>query len=73
MGGTPYNVASVIARRTQATGPLTACVCGVNLGMLLEAATSLDSVEEEDVTRLVSAGQASVVDVTRRSDKTNAH
>ena len=71
-GGTPYNVASAACRRLQAAGRQTACVSGANLGMLLEAATSLGSISEGAVAGLVSAGQAGVADVTRRPEKTNA-
>ena len=71
MGGTPYNVASAAFGRLQASGRLTACVSGANLSLLLEAATSLGSIREDAVARLVAAGQASVADVTRRPEKTN--
>jgi mannose/fructose-specific phosphotransferase system component IIA len=69
MGGTPYNMANLMCHRLQVTGPQIACVCGVNLGMLLEAATCLDSLDDDSVTGLVAAGQASVADATRRSER----
>jgi PTS system mannose-specific IIA component len=61
-GGTPHNVANVVARGR----PQTAVVSGVNLGIVIEAATSLESLDEEAVARLVSAGRDSIVDSTTR-------
>ena len=61
-GGTPHNVASVVAR----SRPQTAVISGVNLGMVVEAATSTKSLDDEAVARLVSAGRESIVDATTR-------
>ena len=61
-GGTPHNVATVVARGR----PETAVVSGVNLGIVIEAATSTESLDVEAVARLVSAGRESIVDATTR-------
>jgi PTS system mannose-specific IIA component len=66
-GGTPYNVSSWVSGQARATGPEIALVCGVNLGMLLEVVTSLDSIDADAIAGLVTAGQACVVDATNRS------
>ena len=66
-GGTPYNVSRVLSRNSLAAGPEMALVCGVNLGMLLEAVTSLESIDSDSIADLVAASQASVVDATSRS------
>jgi mannose PTS system EIIA component len=68
-GGTPYNVSSVVCRRALATGPELALVCGVNLGMLLEVVTSIESIDEDAIAGLVTASQACVVDASRRAEK----
>lgn len=61
-GGTPHNVACLVARGR----PNTVTVAGVNLGIVIEAVTSLESLDEESVERLVSTGRDSIVDSTRR-------
>ena len=71
-GGTPYNVSSVVCRRALATGPELALVCGVNLGMLLEVVTSLDSIDPDAIAGLVAASQACVVDASRRAESAGA-
>jgi mannose/fructose-specific phosphotransferase system component IIA len=68
-GGTPYNVASLISRRREGKGAQIYCICGVNLGMLLEAVTSIEILDAESVGRLVTAGRESVVDTTRYPQK----
>ena len=61
-GGTPHNVACLVVR-----GRLNAAVvAGVNLGILIEAVTSLESLDEAAVEGLVSTGRDSIVDATRR-------
>jgi mannose/fructose-specific phosphotransferase system component IIA len=61
-GGTPHNVANVVARGR----PKTAVLSGVNLGIVIEAVTSTESLDDEAVARLVSAGRDSIVDATTR-------
>ncbi len=61
-GGTPHNVACLVARGR----PRTVTVAGVNLGIVIEAVTSLETLDEESVERLVSTGRDSIVDSTRR-------
>jgi mannose PTS system EIIA component len=68
-GGTPYNVSSVVSRRALTTGPELALVCGVNLGMLLEVVTSLESIGADAITGLVTASRACVVDASRRPER----
>lgn len=61
LGGTPYNVAAAVARRSSRV----VCVSGVNLGMLLEAALSNEPLEEALVERLLDAGREGVVEAAR--------
>ena len=69
LGGTPHNVASLICRESRGTGLFTASVSGVNLGMLLEAATSVESLDADTIAQLVDAGRASIVDVMRHLEE----
>jgi mannose/fructose-specific phosphotransferase system component IIA len=61
-GGTPHNVACLVARDRANT----VSVSGVNLGVVIEAVTALESLREDDIGRLVSTGRESMVDSTRR-------
>jgi PTS system mannose-specific IIA component len=61
-GGTPYNVACLVARGR----PNTVTVAGINLGIVIEAVTSMESLDEASVGGLVSTGRDSIVDSTRR-------
>lgn len=61
-GGTPHNVACLVARGRSDV----AIVAGVNLGIVIEAATSLESIDEDAIALLVSTGRDSIVDSTRR-------
>lgn len=61
-GGTPANVARLVARGRAGT----AAIAGVNLGILIEAATSLSSLEDEAIDALVSAGRGSIVQTSSR-------
>lgn len=61
-GGTPSVVAATIA----AGRPGTVVVAGTTLGMLVEAATGLDSLDEAEAGRLVERGRVGIVDVTAR-------
>jgi mannose/fructose-specific phosphotransferase system component IIA len=66
-GGSPYLASKWLAKQFATEGgPELAVVCGVNLGMLLEAVLSLDSIDVDAVAGLVAAGQSSVVDVSER-------
>jgi len=61
-GGTPSNVAAQLAYDR----PGTVVVAGATLGMLVEAVTSIDSLEDGAIDRLVAAGREGIVDVTGR-------
>jgi mannose/fructose-specific phosphotransferase system component IIA len=65
-GGTPYNVACIVARGR----PNTVTIAGLNLGILIEAATSLPSLDEDAIEQLVLAGRASIVESTTRLVRT---
>lgn len=60
-GGTPHNVAWTVVR----DHPRAALVSGINLAILIEAATSLDSLDEAAIDRLVAAGRDNLVAVRR--------
>jgi mannose/fructose/sorbose-specific phosphotransferase system IIA component len=61
LGGTPFNVASAIARRS----PRLVCVAGVNLAMVVEAALSVGALDDALVERLIEVGRSGIV-VTER-------
>jgi PTS system mannose-specific IIA component len=61
-GGTPCNVAMLVARNR----PNLVAIAGTNLGRVIEAATSLTSLDEPSIEQLVSAGRASVTNATGR-------
>jgi len=61
-GGTPTVVAATVA----AGRPGTIIVAGATLGMLVEAATGLDSLDAAAAAHLVERGRAGIVDVTAR-------
>ena len=65
-GGTPANVAMMIARDRRVVVAIT----GVNLGMVIEAATSLDSLEDRAIEQLVAAGRDGVVNASSRLART---
>jgi mannose/fructose-specific phosphotransferase system component IIA len=58
VGGTPHNVAMAIVRRR----PSAFLLSGANLAVLIEAATSLDALDDDAVERLVTAGRAALTD-----------
>lgn len=60
-GGTPHNVALVVARDR----PGIVLVSGINLAILIEAATSLESLDDAAIDRLVAAGRDNLVAVRR--------
>ncbi len=63
-GGTPHNVAHLACREAQRSARRAVCVAGANLGLLLEAATSVGSLEDGDIAALVSAGRDGISTTT---------
>jgi mannose/fructose-specific phosphotransferase system component IIA len=61
LGGTPFNVASAIARRSSCV----VCVSGMNLGMAVEAALAVGDLDEPLVERLLDAGRNGIVETER--------
>ena len=66
VGGTPHNVAILICAEAAVEGRQVACVSGANLGVLIEAATSLASLEPASIAGLVERGRDGLVDVMAR-------
>jgi mannose/fructose/sorbose-specific phosphotransferase system IIA component len=61
LGGTPYNVATAIARRS----PRVVCVAGVNLPMVVEAALTDGDLDDATVERLLEVGRTGIVETER--------
>jgi mannose/fructose-specific phosphotransferase system component IIA len=61
LGGTPFNVASAIARRS----PRVVCLAGANLAMIVEAALAGGDLDDPLVERLLEAGRAGIVETER--------
>ena len=62
-GGTPHNVAcAVIGRDSNEVR----CLAGVNLGLLIEAITATEPLDDELVGRLVTSSRDAIVDVSGR-------
>jgi mannose/fructose/sorbose-specific phosphotransferase system IIA component len=61
LGGTPYNVASAIGRRS----PRVVCIAGVNLPMVVEAALASGELDEIMVERLLEVGRSGIVETER--------
>jgi len=61
LGGTPFNVASAIARRS----PRIVCVSGANLGMAIEAALTGGDLDDAAIERFVEAGRTGIVETER--------
>jgi mannose/fructose/sorbose-specific phosphotransferase system IIA component len=61
-GGTPHNVACALTRRNHTIR----CVAGVNLGLLIEAITCDEELDDSLVERLVTSARDAVVDVSAR-------
>ncbi|MGD0018503.1 MAG: PTS sugar transporter subunit IIA [Candidatus Limnocylindrales bacterium] len=61
LGGTPFNVASAIARRS----PRVVCVAGVNLAMTVEAALAGGALDDALVERLIETGRGGIVETER--------
>ena len=60
-GGTPHNVACAIIR----DHPRAALISGINLAIVIEATTSLESLDDAALDRLVAAGRDHLVPVRR--------
>ena len=58
VGGTPHNVALAVVRRR----PSAALISGVNLAVLIEAATSTDALDADSQERLVALGRSALAD-----------
>jgi mannose/fructose-specific phosphotransferase system component IIA len=58
VGGTPHNVALAVVRRH----PAAVLISGVNLAVLIEAATTTDALDSTLVERLVAAGRGALAD-----------
>jgi mannose/fructose/sorbose-specific phosphotransferase system IIA component len=61
LGGTPFNVASAIARRSRRI----TCLSGVNLAMTVEAALADGGLDEELMERLLEVGRSGIVETER--------
>ena len=61
LGGTPFNVASAIARRS----PRIVCLAGANLAMTIEAALAEGDLDDELVERLLEVGRTAIVETER--------
>lgn len=61
-GGTPFNVAAAIARRS----PRVICLSGVNLPMLIEAVLGIERLDDDAVERLLHAGREGIVEISRQ-------
>jgi N-acetylgalactosamine PTS system EIIA component len=61
LGGTPFNVAAAIGRRS----PRVVCIAGVNLAMVVEAALSVPSLDDAAVERLLEVGRSGIVETER--------
>jgi D-glucosaminate PTS system EIIA component len=61
-GGTPHNVACILHRRSATVR----CIAGANLGLVIEALTATDPLDDALVERLVASAQEAVVDVSSR-------
>jgi PTS system N-acetylgalactosamine-specific IIA component len=62
LGGTPFNVAAAIARRS----PRVVCIAGVNLSMAVEAALASGELDDTLVERLLEVGRSGIVETERQ-------
>lgn len=62
-GGTPNNVVMTAARRHDSVR----CISGVNLGLLLEAITADEVLDDALVERLITLAREGVMDLTSRA------
>jgi mannose/fructose-specific phosphotransferase system component IIA len=60
-GGTPHNMACVASRRL----PRAVCLSGINLAVLIEAVTSVETLDEPSIERLLASGREALVDATK--------
>jgi mannose/fructose-specific phosphotransferase system component IIA len=58
VGGTPHNVALAVIHRR----PSAVLISGANLAVLIEAAMSVDALDDDTVERLVETGRAALTD-----------
>ena len=61
LGGTPFNVASAIGRRS----PRVVCIAGANLAMAVEAALADGDLDDALVERLIEVGRTGIVETER--------
>lgn len=61
-GGTPWNVASTLARANERLR----VIAGANLGLLIEAVTCTDELDDAMIERLVRLAREAVVDASSR-------
>ena len=61
LGGTPYNVAAAIVRRSTRV----ACVAGANLAMVVEAVLATEPLSDSLIERLVEVGRRGILDTER--------
>jgi mannose/fructose/sorbose-specific phosphotransferase system IIA component len=61
LGGTPFNMASAIARRS----PRVICIAGANLAMVVEAALTAAVLDDPLVERLIEVGRRGIVETER--------
>ncbi|MGZ6265377.1 MAG: PTS sugar transporter subunit IIA [Candidatus Limnocylindrales bacterium] len=61
LGGTPFNVASAIARRS----PRVVCISGASLAIAVEAALADGDLDDALVERLLEVGRSGIVETER--------
>ncbi len=61
LGGTPYNVAAAIARRS----PRVVCLAGANLAMVVEAVLANEPLSDALVERLLEVGRSGIAESER--------
>ena len=61
LGGTPFNLASAVARRS----PRVVCLSGANLAMAVEAALADGDLDDALVERLLETGRSGIVETER--------
>ena len=61
LGGTPFNVASAIARRS----PRVVCISGVNLAIAVEAALASGELDDALVEQLLEVGRDGITETER--------
>jgi len=61
LGGTPYNVAAAISRRS----PRVVCLAGANLAVVVEAALAEEPLADPLIERLLEVGRAGIAEGNR--------